>query len=141
MHFSFSKFCPCFHSRTKSEPKSYNAILKKNEFDADKAIALLNDYANPRGGLFFSLHWNRHHVTTVRKTLSDLKADDMLKSGITAQLVLSTLKKNLVAEGKDLKKTGSLFRRLSFIQSKFFNNVDFTSINTPAIKRSSSNSW
>lgn len=80
-----------------------------------EARALLNDYA--KGGsvvnLFFSGHWNRHHIAEIAKLVKQIDANEINTSGL-----VSCFKG--IASRKGFNKHGELARLMHYIEMKIF---------------------
>ena len=55
------------YSKFVTEAENKVEALKNN------IISVLNNYNNPRGGLLFSFHWNRHHRPEVKQLITQIK--------------------------------------------------------------------
>ena len=73
-------------------------------------LNLIKDYYAPKGGLFLTGHWNRHHITEAKKLYENIH------NAATQQQALDYLvaqRKQLMATG-ETNINGSLMRRLSY---------------------------
>lgn len=111
--------------------RSYSVLIKKSEPNNryQQALNLLKDYVkydafSPKCMLFFTGHWNRHHLQEVNKLLDNLKASNNNSIDTLLQDLESI---NLV------NSQGSLARRIQFIKKQIVQNNFQHSNTTPSL--------
>ncbi|PWY55575.1 hypothetical protein DGG96_10680 [Legionella qingyii] len=92
-------------------PASYDDLFCSDDL-FENAQNLLNDYTkntscSPGFSLFFTFHWNRHHVD---------KVNEIVKKSTNINDLLDNFRQ--IEEQKDFNHTGSLARRIHYIKHK-----------------------
>jgi Domain of unknown function (DUF5617) len=115
-------------------PASYEKLSIEKD-DYEKVISILSDYCKSQGksssilgmlNRFFSGHWNRHHTDAVQTVLNEAS---LCKD--TPSSLLKKLKEKLITAGNPLNPSGSLARRIEFLQTKRgLNVIDIDDLNT-----------
>jgi hypothetical protein len=99
-------------------PSSYYGFFKKNVKNNSEQIitdikSLINDYAHPVGGWFFTFHWFRHH-----RKLADKITKDIPNTVKDAYRYLCEQRQQLIEQQPKLNMNGSFMRRLNFALAK-----------------------
>jgi Domain of unknown function (DUF5617) len=102
----------------------------------EMGISILSDYCKNQGNCspilgklqrFFSGHWNRHHTDVVQELLNKAASS---KDTINPVFLLNELKDKLIRAGNPLNPSGSLARRILFLQTKLdINIIDINQLN------------
>jgi hypothetical protein len=87
-------------------PKSYSRLTQSSPTTVTKASALIQDYFKPKHGLFWTGHWNRHHLAAAKELYTALQNCD---EQTAFELIVA--KRNSLSHSA--KQDGSFFRRLT----------------------------
>jgi Domain of unknown function (DUF5617) len=135
-------------------PASYEK-LANSQSGYEIGISILSDYCKNQGTCspilgklqrFFSGHWNRHHTDVVQELLNKASSKVTNEGGVitttseTAESLLKELEEKLLTAGNPLNPSGSLARRILFLQTKLeLNVIDIPSLNAQIKERARNN--